>query len=72
MSLASSKLACLHAVRPARMPDAGRTVTCRIDNNWVERRIRPIALGLQNGPFAGSLRAGRVVEHGSIDQALPA
>lgn len=30
-----------------------------IDNNWVENRIRPIALGRQNWPFAGSLRAGR-------------
>jgi transposase len=30
-----------------------------IDNNWVENRIRPIALGRQNWLFAGSLRAGR-------------
>jgi transposase len=30
-----------------------------IDNNWVEKRIRPIALGRQNWLFAGSLRAGR-------------
>ena len=30
-----------------------------IDNNWVENRIRPIALGRQNWPFAGSLRAGK-------------
>ena len=29
-----------------------------IDNNWVEKRIRPIALGRQNWLFAGSLRAG--------------
>ena len=28
-----------------------------IDNNWVENRIRPIALGRSNWPFAGSLRA---------------
>ena len=27
-------------------------------NNWVENRIRPIALGRQNWLFAGSLRAG--------------
>lgn len=30
-----------------------------IDNNWVENRIRPIALRRQNWPFAGSLRAGK-------------
>jgi len=30
-----------------------------IDNNWVEHRIRPIALGRQNWLFAGSLRAGK-------------
>ena len=30
-----------------------------IDNNWVENRIRPIALGRQNWQFAGSLRAGQ-------------
>ena len=30
-----------------------------IDNNWVENRIRPIALGRQNWPFAGSLCAGK-------------
>ena len=30
-----------------------------IDNNWVENRIRPIALGRQNWLFAGSLRAGK-------------
>jgi transposase len=30
-----------------------------IDNNWVENRIRPIAIGRQNWLFAGSLRAGR-------------
>jgi transposase len=29
-----------------------------IDNNWVENRIRPIALGRNNWLFAGSLRAG--------------
>jgi len=29
-----------------------------IDNNWVENRIRPIALGRQNWLFAGCLRAG--------------
>ena len=31
-----------------------------IDNNWVENRIRPIALGRQNWLFAGSLRPGAV------------
>lgn len=31
-----------------------------IDNNWVENRIRPIALGRQNWLFAGSLRAGKL------------
>ena len=30
-----------------------------IDNNWIENRIRPIALGRQNWLFAGSLRAGK-------------
>jgi transposase len=30
-----------------------------LDNNWVENRIRPIALGRQNWLFAGSLRAGK-------------
>lgn len=30
-----------------------------IDNNWVENRIRPIALGRANWLFAGSLRAGQ-------------
>jgi hypothetical protein len=30
-----------------------------IDYNWVENRIRPIALGWQNWLFAGSLRAGK-------------
>jgi transposase len=30
-----------------------------IDNNWVENRIRPIAVGRGNWLFAGSLRAGK-------------
>jgi transposase len=30
-----------------------------IDNNHIENRIRPIALGRSNGFFAGSVRAGR-------------
>jgi transposase len=30
-----------------------------IDNNWMENRIRPIALGRANWLFAGSLRAGK-------------
>ncbi len=30
-----------------------------IDNNWVENRIRPVALGRNNWLFAGSLRAGK-------------
>lgn len=30
-----------------------------IDSNWVENRIRPIAIGRQNRLFAGSLRAGK-------------
>ena len=30
-----------------------------IDNNWLENRIRPIALGRSNWLFAGSDRAGR-------------
>ena len=30
-----------------------------IDNNWVENRIRPIALGRSTWLFAGSLRAGQ-------------
>lgn len=29
------------------------------DNNWVENRIRPMAIGRSNWLFAGSLRAGR-------------
>lgn len=33
--------------------------TLPIDNNWVENRIRPIALGRSNWLFAGSLRAGK-------------
>jgi hypothetical protein len=33
--------------------------TLPIDNNWVENRIRPIALGRNNWLFAGSARAGR-------------
>jgi transposase len=30
-----------------------------IDNNWLENRIRPVALGRSNWLFAGSLRAGK-------------
>jgi transposase len=30
-----------------------------IDNNWIENRIRPIALGRANWLFAGSLRGGQ-------------
>ena len=30
-----------------------------VDNNWVENRIRPIAIGRSNWLFAGSLRAGQ-------------
>ena len=30
-----------------------------IDNNWLENRIRPVALGRSNWLFAGSDRAGR-------------
>ena len=30
-----------------------------IDNNWIENRIRPIALGRSNWLFAGSLRGGQ-------------
>jgi transposase len=30
-----------------------------IDNNWMENRIRPVALGRSNWLFAGSLRAGK-------------
>ncbi len=30
-----------------------------IDNNWVENRIRPLALGRSNWLIAGSTRAGR-------------
>lgn len=30
-----------------------------IDNNWVENRIRPVALGRANWLFAGSLRTGK-------------
>jgi transposase len=33
--------------------------TVPMDNNWVENRIRPIALGRSNWLFAGSLRAGK-------------
>lgn len=29
------------------------------DNNWVENKIRPIAIGRSNWLFAGSLRAGK-------------
>lgn len=30
-----------------------------VDNNWLENRIRPIAIGRANWLFAGSLRAGK-------------
>jgi len=30
-----------------------------IENNWVEKQIRPIAIGRNNWLFAGSLRAGK-------------
>jgi hypothetical protein len=30
-----------------------------IDNNWVESRIRPVALGRANWLFPGSLRVGK-------------
>jgi len=30
-----------------------------IDNNWVENRIRPVAIGRSNWLFAGSLRGGQ-------------
>lgn len=30
-----------------------------IDNNWMENRIRPVAVGRSNWLFAGSLRAGK-------------
>jgi IS66 Orf2 like protein/IS66 C-terminal element/Transposase IS66 family len=30
-----------------------------VDNNWLENRIRPVALGRANSLFAGSLRAGQ-------------
>jgi transposase len=30
-----------------------------IDNNWIENRIRPIAIGRSNWLFAGSLRSGQ-------------
>ncbi|MFW2776638.1 IS66 family transposase, partial [Acinetobacter baumannii] len=33
--------------------------TVPIDNNHVERQIRPVALGRSNWLFAGSLRAGQ-------------
>jgi hypothetical protein len=33
--------------------------TLPIDNNWLENRIRPVALGRANWLFAGSDRAGR-------------
>jgi transposase len=33
--------------------------TLPADNNWIENRIRPIALGRANWLFAGSLRAGQ-------------
>jgi len=33
--------------------------TLPVDNNWLENRIRPIALGRSNWLFAGSLRAGK-------------
>lgn len=39
-----------HYVNHAQVP---------IDNNWVENRIRPIAIGRNNWLFAGSLRAGQ-------------
>ncbi len=34
-------------------------MTCRPTTNGVENQIRPIALGRDNWPFAGRLRAGK-------------
>ena len=42
--------ALIHYLRDGQVP---------IDNNWIENRIRPIALGRKNWLFAGSLRAGK-------------
>jgi hypothetical protein len=42
-------LALTHYLGDGRLP---------ADNNWIENRIRPIALGRANWLFAGSLRAG--------------
>lgn len=43
-----------------------------ISNNWVENQIRPIALGISNWLFAGSLRAGKraaaVMSFGAFSQ----
>lgn len=36
-----------------------RDAAVPIDNNWIENRIRPIALGRANWLFAGSLRGGQ-------------
>ena len=45
---------------PGRTFTDGSTVPLQgTHNNWVENRIRPIALGRQNWLFAGSLRAGK-------------
>lgn len=45
---------------PGRICTDGSTVPLqRTHNNWVEDRIRPIALGRSNWLFAGSLRAGK-------------
>lgn len=30
-----------------------------VDNNWIEKQMRPIALGCNNWLFVGSLRAGQ-------------
>ncbi len=45
---------------PGRTFTDGSTVPLQgTHNNWVENRIRPIAIGRQNWLFAGSLRAGK-------------
>jgi hypothetical protein len=69
-------------VAPTRYVDDGDLPA---DNNWVENRIRPIAIGRSNWLFAGSLRAGkraaavmsllhsvRLNAHGQNRQRLPA
>jgi len=48
-----------YAKRPQRSRRERAAVKSMPGNNWLENRIRPVALGRSNWLFAGSLRAGQ-------------